>query len=151
MDIFDRLGNLIRTIIDDPDDGSDASGDPDLAVAWEELEDYIREGAPSGSGGDPASDGRAADGTRSRSDRWRTAGGAAEQPHEERLRRDFRNLEVPVGAPMESVRRNYKRLMAAFHPDRHGADPEKLRTATEVTKRLNESYNRIREYYQERA
>ena len=140
MDIFDRLGNLIRTIIDDPDDDSNGAGDPDLDVAWEELEDYIREGAPSNAGGRAAADGT---GTR--------PGGPAEQLRTEQLRRDFRNLEVPVGAPIESVRRNYKRLMAAFHPDRHSADPEKLRTATEVTKRLNESYTRIRDYYEGRA
>ena len=146
MDIFDRLGNLIRTIIDDPDDDSNGAGDPDLAVAWEELENYIREGTPSNTGGRAA-----ADGTRTRADGSRTASGPAEQLRAEQLGRDFRNLEVPVGAPIESVRQNYKRLMAAFHPDRHSADPEKLRTATEVTKRLNESYTRIRDYYEGRA
>ena len=66
----------------------------------------------------------------------------------DRLRRDFRNLEVPVGAKMTDVRSAYKRLMTEFHPDRHADDPERLRTATEVAKKLNHSFQRIRTYYE---
>lgn len=131
MDIFDRLGNLIRTILDD-EGGSEGSiggfRDADERAAWEELESYMRSGestaAPSSDRPDPG------------------------MP--ESLRKDFRNLEVPVGAPMEDVRRAYKRLLAAFHPDRHAGDPERLRTATEVTKKLNQSFQRIRVYYEGR-
>jgi curved DNA-binding protein CbpA len=38
--------------------------------------------------------------------------------------------------------------MTAFHPDRHSADPERFRTATEVTKKLNQSFERIKSYYE---
>lgn len=133
MDIFDRLGNLMRTILDDEETGHGAPGqysDPDERAAWQELEDYMR--SESGS-----------------------ARASVEQPDESgmppALRKDFRNLEVPIGAPLSEVRTAYKRLMAAFHPDRHSTDPEKLRTATEVTKKLNQSFQRIRTYYEGRA
>lgn len=130
MDIFDRLGNLIRTIIDDEDGPTQSRArfdDPDEAAAWDELESYMRSGE---SGEAPSFDAP-------------NRGGMPES-----LRRDFRNLEVPVGAPMADVRRAYKRLMAAYHPDRHSSDPEKLRTATEITKKLNQSFQRIRTYYE---
>lgn len=130
MDIFDRLGNLIRTIIDDEDGPEPRGGrfdDPDETAAWDELEAYMRGGE---SGAPPSFDAPDRDGM------------------PESLRRDFRNLEVPVGAPLADVRRGYKRLMAAYHPDRHSSDPEKLRTATEITKKLNQSFQRIRTYYE---
>ena len=135
MDIFDRLGNLIRTILDDddPDDGSGRFTDPDMTAAWAELNEYMNE----------EHDRPAAAGT---TEQRRSSAGIPD-----RLRRDFRNLEVPVGAPLDQVRTSYKRLMAAFHPDRHAGDPERLRTATEVAKKLNHSFQRIRSYYEEGA
>ena len=140
MDIFDRLGNLIRTILDD-DPAVDRPGvsrrgrapngsDPDMRRAWEELENYLNEDeTPSG----PAS------GTSSRS---------APAGLSDALRKDFRNLEVPFGAPLGDVHRSYKKLMTAFHPDRHSADPDRFRTATEVTKKLNQSFERIKSHYE---
>lgn len=132
MDIFDRLGNLIRTILDDEPGEEPARGriaadsrfrtDPDLRDAWEELERFMHDPNP----GDPAKH-------------------ATDQPRiPESLRIDYRNLEVPFGAPLTEVRRSYKRLLTEFHPDKHSSDPNRFRTATEVTKRLNRSYERIR-------
>ena len=135
MDIFDRLGNLIRTILDDQADERRTGnprpqgGDRDFHEAWEELEAYMN------SGGSDAPTATAAD-------------SAPARPVPEYLRKDFRNLEVPFGAPLGEVRRSYKRLMAAFHPDRHSSDPERFRTATEVTKKLNQSFQRIRAHYE---
>jgi len=134
LDIFDRLGNLIKTILDD-DPGSSPgtyrggfSGDPDMQQAWEELESFMTEDEPTGSSATA------------------TPGFMGGVP--EYLRKDFRNLEVPFGAPLPEVRKSYKSLMTAFHPDRHSADPEKFRTATEVTKKLNQSFQRIRAHYE---
>lgn len=136
MDIFDRLGNLIRTILDDEtlddrigltDRQPTAGGDRDYREAWQELEDYMKADEAEASG----------------AARTSTVGSVPEY-----LRKDFRNLEVPFGAPLLEVRKSYKRLMAAFHPDRHSADPERFRTATEVTKKLNQSFQRIRSHYE---
>ena len=140
VDIFDRLGNLIRTILDDDLSGDNAGpairagrshpNDPDMREAWEELENYMSEDEPSGKRASGPSFGSESAGL------------------PEALRKDFRNLEVPFGAPPGDVRRSYKRLMTAFHPDRHSADPDRFRTATEVTKKLNQSYERIQSHYE---
>ena len=139
VDIFDRLGNLIRTIIDDdPDENGygrssgvgSTTRDPDMREAWEELENYMSE--------EEASTGR-----RSGADTNHRRFGIPDS-----LRKDFRNLEVPFGSPLTDVRSSYKRLMTAFHPDRHSADPDRFRTATEVTKKLNQSYERIQSHYE---
>lgn len=138
MDIFDRLGNLIRTILDDEGQSSEYAGgftDPDERAAWEELESYMR---------DEEAQARA-----ERAGAWARTAAPGGMPAS--LRRDFRNLEVPVGAPLAEVRSSYKRLMARFHPDRHADNPEKLRTATEVTKELNQSFARIRTFYEGEA
>lgn len=139
MDIFDRLGNLIRTILDD-DPGSDNSGslrgtssygdDSDMRQAWEELENYMNEDEPTAG---PASN---------------SSFGSESARAPESLRRDFRNLEVPFGASLSDVRKSYRQLMTAFHPDRHSADPDRFRTATEVTKKLNQSLDRIQSHYE---
>ena len=142
MDIFDRLGNLLRTMLDDDEEAHGSPGrfsDPDESAAWEELESYMRSGSSDAGG---TAGGRFGHGNAD------PFAGADSGSLPESLKRDFRNLEVPVGAPFHEVRRSYKRLMAAFHPDRHSSDPEKLRTATEVTKKLNQSFQRIRTYYE---
>ena len=59
------------------------------------------------------------------------------------LRKDYANLEVPFSAPLEEVRASYRRLIRRYHPDRFSADPEKLKLATEISTRLNESLQRI--------
>ena len=135
MDIFDRLGNLIRTIIDDEGESAEYAGsftDPDERAAWEELEAYMRDEQAQTRAETPGGGAR-------------TAAPGTMPPA---LKRDFRNLEVPIGAPLADVRASYKRLLARFHPDRHAGDPEKLHTATEVTKKLNQSFARIRTYYE---
>jgi len=96
--------------------------------AWEELDAYLRDEeqerpAPAG----PPDSGR------------------------EALREDYANLEVPFGSPFEHVKKSYHRLLAAYHPDRNAGDPEKLRLATEITKKINVSYHRIEELEEKRG
>ncbi len=154
MDMLDRIAALLRALFGDagssqrtagtgggrPGPGPARPADPDLASAWDELNDYLGEDA-SGAAGQAGPSGHG--GTRSR------AGGRAGSPPES-LRTDYANLEVPFGADSETVRRSYKRLVLRYHPDRHGGDPEKPRVATEITKKVNESFERIRSF-QERS
>lgn len=56
-------------------------------------------------------------------------------------RRWYRTLELEPGADVKEVRRAYRRLMKQYHPDRFANDPEKLKVATEVTRKLTEAYN----------
>ncbi len=127
---FDRLGDFVRSIMNEHsprpsarDPGARAAGaDPDVREAWEELDAYLKgEEQP------------------------RPEPAPHLDPEIEALRQDFANLEVPLGAPFEEVRRSYRRLLAAYHPDRNAGDPERLRLATEITKKINVSYRRIEE------
>lgn len=133
---FDWIGDVVRSIMNSR--GSDpgtharpaaaAGADPDLREAWEELDRYLA--------GD---------------ERVRPQPGRPPDPALEALRQDYANLEVPFGAPFDEVRRSYRRLLAAYHPDRNAGDPEKLRLATEITKKINISYRRIEELEEKRG
>lgn len=141
MDMLDRIAALLRSLFADSGSrdhstgsaggtrpsGSSRPADPDMAAAWDELNDYLGNDTP-GSGG----------------------GGTRPGSAPESLRADYANLEVPFGADSETVRRSYKRLVLRYHPDRHGGSPEKQRVATEITKKVNESFERIRAF-QERS
>lgn len=61
-------------------------------------------------------------------------------------RRWYRTLELEPGADLQQVRRAYRRLMKQYHPDRFANDPDKLKVATEVTRKLTEAYNGLMRY-----
>jgi DnaJ-class molecular chaperone len=126
---FDRLGELFRGLFSEGNEGETAGArDPDLEEAWKELDEYLRTGrdAPRTSGAN--AHGRA----------------RASRTPDESLRTDYANLEVPFGAGIEEVKRSYKSLVLRYHPDRFAADPEKQRVALEITKKINQSFERIR-------
>jgi DnaJ-domain-containing protein 1 len=156
VDILDRIAALLRALFGDGPAGSrsaDANrasdprfADPDVARAWEELNEDLGREASSGTRSAGARSGGT--GTRSRGtggSSRRADGGRTEHPLES-LRQDYANLEVPFGSDIATVRRAYKRLVLRYHPDRHAGQPEKLRVATEITKRINESFERLRAY-----
>jgi hypothetical protein len=104
--------------------GRNARYDPDLREAWDELDDYMK----GGTGGRTSA-------TESR---------GRERQVDESLRPDYANLEVAFGADIETVRKSYKSLVLKYHPDKHAGDPEKHRVALEITKKIHESFERIR-------
>ncbi len=59
---------------------------------------------------------------------------------EDPLARYYANLEIAPGADREAVKSAWKRMMKKYHPDLHDTDPEKRKTADELTRRLTESY-----------
>ncbi len=107
------------------------SSDPDFNEAWEELDEYMRTGSNS---------------TRSSRESRGGAGRGAGQSRrpDESLRQDYANLEVPFGADIDVVRSSYKRLMMKYHPDKYARNPEKQKMALEISKKINESFERIR-------
>jgi DnaJ-domain-containing protein 1 len=134
---IDRLAEFLRGIMGGDETPSSDRGssarqrfvDPDLQEAWDELNDYMNTG-------------RETSGHRTGAGRQRT-----ETPRyapDESLRQDYANLEVPFGADMETVRRSYKALILRYHPDKYGKDPQKQKVALEITKKINESFERIR-------
>ncbi len=153
--IFDRLGDLLRSIIQTDEQPQSATprpgyADPDMQAAWDELDDYLnsekKENGPSGgranqrSGGANESSGRGSNAS--------AGAGGRHQGAIEMLRQDYRNLEVPFGASFDEVRKAYKNLLIEYHPDKHSASAEKLRIATEITKKINSSFQRIKRYHE---
>ena len=66
----------------------------------------------------------------------------ARQPEqaEDPLAQYYANLEISPGSDREAVKSAWKRMMKKYHPDLHDSDPEKRKTADELTRRLTESY-----------
>jgi DnaJ-domain-containing protein 1 len=56
----------------------------------------------------------------------------------------YAQLECPYGADLVTVRKHYRQLMRKYHPDLHGANPEKQRLATELSQKLTTAYNELR-------
>jgi DnaJ-class molecular chaperone len=144
MGIWDRLGNLIKSYLNDEDarlfGGRSASGDPDLDAAFEELNDYL-DGRAAGRAGDaPAEDSAPAGGP---------AGGRYAKPVPEALRPDFAELGVPFGASAEECKAAYKKLLKIHHPDRHAGHEGNFKKATARTARINAAYDRIERWRQE--
>ena len=139
---IDRLAELFKTLFGSESGqtrGADSLGrgagsiDPDVQAAWEELDEYMRTGT-NRSGQDAG---------RSRP-RGPGAGGYS-PPADESLRQDYANLEVPFGADIDVVRDSYKRLMLKYHPDKFAGDAEKQKLALEIAKKINQSFQRIRD------
>jgi DnaJ-domain-containing protein 1 len=137
VDILDRLSLLLRSALDDPTDAArrhgGSSADPDWREAWNELDEYMRRvsdpaGGDAGDAGDAGS----------------TSAGAA-MP--QRVEKAFETLEIEPGSPLDTVRRQFRRELARYHPDRFADDPEKFAAATAVTRELIQSYRLIRDYY----
>ncbi len=63
----------------------------------------------------------------------------------------YANLEIPYGSDLETVKKAYRKLMKQYHPDKFSGDPEKQKTATEITKRLNEAYQALEKHLQSRS
>ena len=57
------------------------------------------------------------------------------------LRKYYANLELPYGAPAAEVRAAYRRLIRRYHPDKHHADPEASKVATEITQKLRQAHD----------
>ncbi len=135
MDFVDKLAELFKSLFGDGEERRESpdvrSGfvDPDVSDAWRELDEYLRTGKSSESHGVGGK---------------RENAGRMHAPRDEDLRQDYANLEVPFGADVEDIMKAYKTLILRYHPDKHSQDPEKLRIATEITKKINESFERIR-------
>jgi hypothetical protein len=145
---FDRLGRVLRSIFSEDedrihDDPSSRRGfvDPDMDEAYEELDEFLKTGKNTEHG----------DRQRQHSYSRSTGSNSGKRQGEELdLMKDYKTLEVPFGAPFEEVKKSYKRLLRQYHPDKHAHDPEKLKTATEITQRINVAFAHIETYENKR-
>ena len=60
---------------------------------------------------------------------------------------DYYNLNAPPTASLTELHSAYHDALRAYHPDRFGSDPRKFAIATEIAKRLNRSWLRIRAFH----
>jgi len=158
MGIFDRLGSLINSYLNDFGDQTQRtfkspnmkSGDPDFDAAYEELDDYLNKDAR-------YEKGRASGGEKTNQYSWRgreTENDSRQSrinlPPEE-LRADYALLEVAFGADEETCKISYKKLLMIHHPDRHTANEGNYKKATEKTAKINAAYDRIESYWRLKA
>ena len=154
MGIFDRLGDVLRSYLNDDEGlfgktGPRRSADADFNEAWDELNAFLNE--PKGEGraryGD-ARQGGAASGRDTRrgygnASYGDASHGDASRTPPETLRADFAELTVPFGASAEACKAAYKKLLKVHHPDRHTGHAENLKKATEKSARINAAWDRI--------
>jgi DnaJ-domain-containing protein 1 len=138
--IFDRLGNLIRSAFSEDPDKFDFSRtnsnlDPDMQAAWDELNDFLNE--------DDFNDSYSGSNAGSRTK------ASSSVPSE--LLADYKTLEVSPGTPLAEVKISYKKLAIKYHPDKFANNPEKLKKATEMMKKLNMAYQNIKQYEKSKA
>lgn len=141
MGIWDRLGNVIRSYLNDEDEGASgknsgfsASKDPDLDAAFEELNDFLSGRGERRSG---------STGGESGNSQYRGGRTASPPPLPESLRADFAELGLPFGASAEECKAAYKRLLKIHHPDRHAGHAGNMKKATEKSAGINAAYDRI--------
>jgi DnaJ-domain-containing protein 1 len=157
---FDKLGDVLKSFGDEEKPSAHvgsrrSSGDPDVDAAMDELNDFLSGEKPArpefheeprrpepnrGTTGN-AGGTRGQGGPGSASQGFAQRGGIPEE-----LRQDYQNLNVPFGSPFDKVRAAYKKLLMQYHPDRNADNPEKLRIATEITQKINISYQRIEKW-----
>jgi DnaJ-domain-containing protein 1 len=144
MGIMDRLGNVIKSYLNNDDERIFGSGgrerrpshDPDLDAAFDELNDFLNTDKAKDDAG-PDSFGRDA-GAKSRNEAFRSI--------PEELRSDFAELGVAFGASEAECKEAYKKLLKIHHPDRHAGHEGNMKKATEKTARINAAYDRIEKW-----
>ncbi len=65
-------------------------------------------------------------------------------PYSAELARCYQVLDLPFGAPMAQVTRQWKAYLKKAHPDRHANDPATQAEATVLTQQLNDAHQKIK-------
>ena len=131
--IIVRFNRLIKSMFVDTDDidfGYDdlsETSDNYFSEAWDELNDFLS--SPVGS-------------SRGKT-RYSSKDSYIPSPPEI-LRPDYMNMGVPFGADFEITKKAYKKLIRKHHPDNNSKNQESLKKATEKSKNLNISFQRIK-------
>jgi len=130
--IIERFNRLIKSMfvdtknIDFDNDSFLDNSDSDYAEAWNELNDFLST---------PETGSRNSSSNNKSSSIPLTP---------EMLRPDYLNLEVPFGSNFTTVKAAYKNLIIKYHPDRNNTDNKSMNRATERTKDLNISLQKIK-------
>jgi DnaJ-domain-containing protein 1 len=65
-------------------------------------------------------------------------------PYSTALAEAYRALDLPFGAPMAQVTRQWKTYLKKCHPDRYANQPEKQADATRLTQELTRAHEQIK-------
>jgi len=130
MGIWDRLGNVVKSYLNDHEDNvfRNRSGhsDPDLDSAYEELDDYLN-----------YRDGKEKPAEQEKPSR----------PMPAELRKDFAALGLTPEASFEDCKAAYKKLLKIHHPDKHSTHPDNMKKATEKSASVNAAYKRLEDWF----
>lgn len=131
MGIWDRLGNVLKSYINDGKNYDEKpfrrKQDDDYSAAYEELEGFLRGDRPGEDEQDKKTETR--------------------RPVPDGLKYDFMELGLSTDATYAECKEAYKKLLKIHHPDRHSGDPEKLKKATEKSARINASWDRLEKWF----
>lgn len=139
MSLFRRLRRLVEAELGDRLAPDDPLGDD--PIGNDPLDDDAFDADPSARASDPHA--RASDPAAAAAREGSSAPGSALPPD---VVRAYRALELPPGAPFADVKRAYRRQMKRYHEDRFANDAARRATASEVSKRLNAAYARLKEH-----
>jgi len=149
---FDRLGDAIKTFLDDEDDslfGSkhsrQSSRDPDVAAAEAELDEFLNPGKTRKAENSNRK-GYAWSDPKEQKSTFSESASQAVPPKTvipEILRADFAELGLAFGVSAEECKAAYKKLLKIHHPDRHAGHEGNMKKATEKSSRINAAYQRI--------
>ena len=142
MGIWDRLGNVIKSYLNDSTGSSGREktfrrnqGDDDYDSAYEELENFLNDGK------DEKKD-------KSREHNRDTEGdNVRRHPVPPELNADFAELGLSPNATENECKETYKKLLKTHHPDRHTGNPANLKKATEKSARINAAYDRLEKWF----
>lgn len=134
--LFDRLERLVSSYLNQA--LNDAAGenstydfaDPDMAEAWDELNDFLETGRSSAAGTDRGTHPDSVPAT---------------------LLPDYKLLGVQPGAELYHIKKAYIKLVKQHHPDRFANNPEKLKKATVHLQKINTAYTRIKKHFSKTA
>lgn len=121
--IIERFNRLIKSMFVDTGDINFENDDflennnRDYAEAWDELNDFLSDSTPQSSS-------------------------IPKTP--EILRQDYINIGVPFGSDFTVTKNAYKKLLIKFHPDKNNSSIKSINAATEKTKDLNISFQKIK-------
>ena len=57
-------------------------------------------------------------------------------------------LELPQGSDFSKIKSAYKKLLKKYHPDMFQNNPEKLKKAQQLTRKINEAYSYFEKKFQ---
>ena len=136
MGIWGRLGNVIKSYLNDDDDKinwrSDSKeyapredsrygqSDSDFEAACEELDDFLK---------------------------GKTGPDKPVRQIPTEIQEDLAELGLSPQAGVEECKAAYKKLLKIHHPDRHAGNPENMKKATEKTARVNAAYERLQNWF----